>query len=137
MPLIVPRLQAPPPTEGPPNDGPLLSTWRAMVRKARALDHSSHRNPTPRSDAMNFLNDATLQPRTMRVRAPRHDLSSTPASVSVELALVPMTDAASAEAEDDFSRCGWFDSSLELAAGLQVIEHEDALPDGLPLQPMH
>ena len=86
---------------------------------------------------MNFLNDATLQPRTMRVRAPRHDLSSTPTSVPVELALVPMTDAASAEAEDDFSRCGWFDSSLELAAGLQVIEHEDSLPDGLPLQPMH
>jgi hypothetical protein len=89
----------------------------------------------PRSDAMNFLNHATLQPLTMRLRAPSHDLSSTPAPV--ELALVPMADGASAEAEDDFSRCGWFDSSLELAAGLQVIEHVDSLPEGLPLDPLH
>ena len=31
------------------------------------------------------------------------------------------------------SRCGWFDSSLELAAGLEVIEFVDALPPDLPL----
>jgi hypothetical protein len=106
-----------------------------MVHETCALDHSSHPNPTTRSDAMNFLNDVTLQPRTMRLRAPSHDLSSAPQAV--ELALVPIADAAGAEAEADFSRCGWFDSSLELAAGLQVIEHVDSLPEGLPLEPVH
>lgn len=62
--------------------------------------------------------------RTIRptlVRTPLH-----------ELALLPLIE--DAPPETDFSRCGWFDSSLELAAGLQVIEFVDALPAGLPLQ---
>lgn len=51
-----------------------------------------------------------------------------------ELALLPLIDEPAAQHEGDFSRCGWFDSSLELAAGLQVIEFVDALPAGLPLE---
>jgi hypothetical protein len=78
----------------------------------------------PRSDAMNFLNCPTrtqLQ-TTVRFCAPSH-----------ELALVPLDLVNEARDADDFSRCGWFDSSLELAHGLEVIEHLDSLPDGLPL----
>ncbi len=81
---------------------------------------------------MNFLNDATLQPRSMRLRAPTHELSLTLAALQPRLK--PALEAACAPADDDFSRCGWFDSSLELAAGLKVIEHLDSLPEGLPLQ---
>jgi hypothetical protein len=51
-----------------------------------------------------------------------------------ELALLPLIDEPPPESEGEFSRCGWFDSSLELAAGLQVIEFVDALPAGLPLE---
>ena len=36
--------------------------------------------------------------------------------------------------DESFSRCGWFDSSLELAAGLQVTEFIDRLPDDLPIE---
>ncbi len=49
-----------------------------------------------------------------------------------ELALLPLIEDAPPEHEGDFSRCGWFDSSLELAAGLQVTEYVEALPAGLP-----
>ena len=50
-----------------------------------------------------------------------------------ELALLPLIETPPAEADAEFSRCGWFDSSLELAAGLEVIEFVDALPPDLPL----
>lgn len=33
--------------------------------------------------------------------------------------------------EEPFSRCGWFDSSLELAGGLVVTEHVELGPDSL------
>jgi hypothetical protein len=39
-----------------------------------------------------------------------------------------------AHADETFSRCGWFDSSLEPADGLQVTEFVDSLPDGLPFE---
>jgi hypothetical protein len=91
--------------------------------------------------AMNFLNTHTAtQPRTMRLRAPTHELAADRAAErAAELALVAIetSPAQAAADEDEFSRCGWFDSSLELAAGLQVIEHLDSLPEGLPLQPAH
>ena len=51
-----------------------------------------------------------------------------------DLALLPLIEEPATEPEGDFSRCGWFDSSLELAAGLQVIEFVDALPAGLPFE---
>jgi hypothetical protein len=51
-----------------------------------------------------------------------------------ELALLPLIEERPSERDDDFSRCGWFDSSLELAAGLQVTEFVDALPAGLPFE---
>lgn len=51
-----------------------------------------------------------------------------------ELALLPLIEDTPLESEGDFSRCGWFDSSLELAAGLQVTEYIEALPAGLPFQ---
>ena len=51
-----------------------------------------------------------------------------------ELALLPLIEEPAADADAEFSRCGWFDSSLELAAGLQVTEFIDALPAGLPFQ---
>lgn len=73
-----------------------------------------------------------------RMRAPTHALAAAEAVVLELLERIETTQqAAAATDEDDFSRCGWFDSSLELAAGLQVIEHVESLPDGLPLQPVH
>jgi hypothetical protein len=51
-----------------------------------------------------------------------------------ELALLPLIEEPAAEGDADFSRCGWFDSSLELAAGLHVTEFVDALPDELPFE---
>ena len=51
-----------------------------------------------------------------------------------ELTLVELEPEPTAEAEADFSRCGWFDSSLELAAGLQVTEFADRLPQGLAFE---
>jgi hypothetical protein len=69
---------------------------------------------------MNPMTSTASQPR--RVLTPLH-----------ELALLPLIDTPAPEAEGDFSRCGWFDSSLELAAGLQVSEFVDALPADLPL----
>jgi hypothetical protein len=72
----------------------------------------------------------------MNFSAPAHAAPSsrvlTPMS---DLALLPLLeDRAPADADGDFSRCGWFDSSLELAAGLHVTEFVDALPTDLPLQ---
>lgn len=70
--------------------------------------------------------------RPARPRAPLQPLATTLA----ELSLLPMEPPAAAAAaeEDTFSRCGWFDSSLELAQGLQVIEHLDRLPDDLVIE---
>ena len=54
-----------------------------------------------------------------------------------ELALIPIIeDSGKTPGDDDYSRCGWFDSSHELAAGLQVVEYLDRLPDDLPLEAM-
>jgi len=50
-----------------------------------------------------------------------------------ELALIPIIEDKPA-VDESFSRCGWFDSSLELAAGLQVVEFVDRLPDDLPFE---
>ena len=74
---------------------------------------------------MNFMNHNPTQPRSALVRTPIH-----------ELALVAIIeDDGRRQADDEsFSRCGWFDSSLELAAGLQVTEFIEALPDGLPFE---
>ncbi|HEX6018334.1 MAG TPA: hypothetical protein VFZ28_09555 [Burkholderiaceae bacterium] len=52
-----------------------------------------------------------------------------------ELALIPMIEDR-LPPDESFSRCGWFDSSLELAAGLQVTEFIERLPDGLPFEPV-
>jgi hypothetical protein len=68
--------------------------------------------------AMNSLLAALSWPRAMRVRAPAHPL------VSSDLEL-PF--------EESFSRCGWFDSSLELAGGLVVTEHVELGPDSLEI----
>ena len=51
-----------------------------------------------------------------------------------ELALIPIIENDKSAADESFSRCGWFDSSLDLAAGLQVTEFTDRLPDGLPFE---
>ena len=51
-----------------------------------------------------------------------------------ELKLVAIIEDKARADDCDFSRCGWFDSSLELAAGLQVTEFVDVLPDDLPLE---
>ena len=51
-----------------------------------------------------------------------------------ELRLVAIIEDKPPADEGDFSRCGWFDSSLELAAGLQVTEFVDVLPDDLPVE---
>ena len=70
---------------------------------------------------MNFM---IPSPTRSRVRTPIH-----------ELALVAIIEEdPQAQADEAFSRCGWFDSSLELAAGLQVTEFVDSLPDGLPFE---
>ena len=66
-----------------------------------------------------------IQPRSGRVLTPIH-----------ELALVAIIESSGdgAGADEPFSRCGWSDSSLELAAGLQVTEFVDALPADLPIE---
>lgn len=67
-------------------------------------------------------------PRPARVHALMQPLAVTLA----ELTLVPMEPPVEAGDEAErFSRCGWFDSSLELARGLKVIEYADQLPDEL------
>jgi hypothetical protein len=70
---------------------------------------------------MNFM---VPSPTRSRVRTPIH-----------ELALVAIIEEdPQAHADETFSRCGWFDSSLEPADGLQVTEFVDSLPDGLPFE---
>jgi hypothetical protein len=75
----------------------------------------------------------SLSSRPMRLHGPTHEPSRVMTPLR-ELALLPLLEDAAPEAEADFSRCGWFDSSLELAAGLQVTEFVDVLPAGLRLQ---
>ena len=59
-----------------------------------------------------------------RVRTPIH-----------ELALVAIIeDEPKLAADEAFGRCGWFESSFELASGLQVVEFIDRLPDDLPFE---
>jgi hypothetical protein len=73
---------------------------------------------------MNFMVTSPTKPQPGRVRTPIH-----------ELALVAIIeDDGQASSDEAFSRCGWFDSSFELAAGLQVTEFVDDLPDGLPFE---
>jgi hypothetical protein len=94
-----------------------------MVPPRREADHCLHTPHTFRSRTMN-LSTPIPAARSTRVLTPLRDL-----------ALLPLLeDPAPADAAGDFSRCGWFDSSLELAAGLQVIEFVDALPAGLPFE---
>jgi len=50
-----------------------------------------------------------------------------------ELRLVAIIEDKPSAEDAEFSRCGWFDSSLELAAGLQVTEFVDLLPDIVPI----
>ena len=69
---------------------------------------------------------------TTRCPPPAKSLVLTPLR---ELALLPIIeDNARTPDDEGFSRCGWFDSSLELAAGLQVTEFIDRLPEGLPFE---
>ena len=75
----------------------------------------------------------SLSRRPMRMHGPSHEPSRVMTPLH-ELALLPLIENTAPEPDADFSRCGWFDSSLELAAGLQVTEFVDALPAGLPLQ---
>lgn len=73
---------------------------------------------------MNFMVPSPAKPRVACVRTPIH-----------ELALVAIIeDDGQAQGDEAFSRCGWFDSSFELAAGLQVTEFVDALPADLPFE---
>ncbi len=73
---------------------------------------------------MAFMHCPYKAPRSALVRTPIH-----------ELALVAIIeDDGKPAADESFSRCGWFDSSLELASGLQVTEFIDALPAGLPFE---
>ena len=51
-----------------------------------------------------------------------------------ELRLVALIEDKASADETDFSRCGWFDSSLDLATGLQVTEFVDVLPDIVPIE---
>ena len=74
----------------------------------------------------------SLPSRSMRTHGPAREPSRVMTPLH-ELALLPLIEDREPEADAEFSRCGWFDSSLELAAGLQVIEFVDALPAGLPL----
>ncbi|HEY6511893.1 MAG TPA: hypothetical protein VI032_07930 [Burkholderiaceae bacterium] len=72
---------------------------------------------------MHLTNNHPTTPRS-RVRTPIH-----------ELALVAIIEDDGKPASDEsFSRCGWFDSSLDLAAGLLVTEFIDDLPAGLPFE---
>jgi hypothetical protein len=95
-----------------------------MVSQRPGADHSTHTPPTRRSQTMNFMTRAASPAASpSRVLTPLR-----------ELALLPLIEDPAPESDADFSRCGWFDSSLELAAGLHVTEFVDAVPADLPLQ---
>jgi hypothetical protein len=101
-----------------------------MVRTARgdedeAIEHSR------RSRTMNPLIASLPWPRTARVRCVMQPLSVTLA----EMALVPIEAPAAKDPEPhDCGHCGWLDSSLDLADGLDVIEYLDQLPDDLVVE---
>jgi hypothetical protein len=73
---------------------------------------------------MNHTVPSPTRAHSSLVRTPIHEL--------VLVAIIE--DDGRAQVEEAFSRCGWFDSSLELAAGLQVTEFVEGLPDGLPFE---
>jgi len=73
---------------------------------------------------MNWMTHQQPKSRAMRLRAPTQELTLVEPDGVI---------AAAPTADDDFSRCGWFDSSLELREGLQVVEFIDQLPQDLPL----
>jgi hypothetical protein len=95
-----------------------------MVLTRRGADHAPHTPPTAGAQAMKF---------TTHMPAPTAGPSRVLTPLR-ELALLPLIEDPAPEGDCDFSRCGWFDSSLELAAGLQVTEFVDALPAGLPFE---
>lgn len=79
-----------------------------------------------------MVNDRA-QPTPRKLASPVPS-SSAAAQDAESPATEPATPLGSAPDEVDstrtFSRCGWFDSSLDLANGLVVIEHDDdATPD--------
>jgi hypothetical protein len=95
-----------------------------MVREARGADHASHRTPGRRHAMNGFMNLIARRTQPARLHTPTH-----------ELALIDIDEPDDGATDDEaFSRCGWFDSSLELAAGLQVTEFIDALPAGMPFE---
>jgi hypothetical protein len=100
-----------------------------MVPRRRGNDHLQHRHMPPGAR----MNATLSLPSRMRPHGPAREPSRVMTPLH-ELALLPLIEDREPEADAEFSRCGWFDSSLELAAGLQVIEFVDALPVGLPLQ---
>jgi hypothetical protein len=102
-----------------------------MVPRGRGADHLSiaTQPPEPKMTATMSMSRSPL-----RMHGPARAEASLVMTPLRELALLPLIEDAPSEPEGDFSRCGWFDSSLELAAGLQVIEFIDALPVGLPFQ---
>jgi hypothetical protein len=101
-----------------------------MVPRQRGADHLPHRQSTPETHHDRI--DVDVPPGAY-ARAARAEPSRVMTPLR-ELALLPLIEDTQPEHEGDFSRCGWFDSSLELAAGLQVIEYTDALPAGLPFR---
>jgi hypothetical protein len=74
---------------------------------------------------MSFMTPNLSPQRAGRVRTPIHELAL--------VAIIEDTGDAAC-VDEPFSRCGWFDSSLDLAAGLQVTEFIDSLPAGLPFE---
>jgi hypothetical protein len=97
-----------------------------MVRETRGADHASHRTPARRHAMNGFMNLIARRTQPARLHVPVPML---------ELALVDIEEPDDDTADDEaFSRCGWFDSSLELAAGLQVTEFTDALPEDMPFE---
>jgi hypothetical protein len=101
------------------------------MARATGRDDDESIDDAPRRPEMNSLIAALPWPRAARAHTPMQPLAITLA----EMALVPMEPpAATAAAPEDFSRCGWLDSSLDLADGLDVIEYVDQLPDDLAIE---
>jgi hypothetical protein len=106
---------------GPPSGGtrrwalfdPPLGRWR---RETRATNIDGTQAAFEETHAMNSLLAALPWPRRRRVHAPARP--------------VVIADAEGL-GEEPFSRCGWFDSSLEQAGGLVVTEHVELGPDSL------
>lgn len=78
---------------------------------------------------MNSLIAALPWPRAMRMHSPSHALVVP--DITLDAAAEPAT------RDDAFCACGWFDSSLDLAGGLQVIEHAEWLLDDVSIVALH